>query len=222
MHPKKCMWGSVFVSKHQIVVYEDATNKEICRRVGTKIQSKYRALLDRADKFRFWWVPDDPSAVRWMWDVGLKGATAFEYRPYPLEWEEKNREAPAAYYDGWIRWAIESPIPRRSYDGYIIPCLPEKWIFESHPPYVDTCAVCGRPMMRTGQKREYCSPKCKNEAFVQKRRDSLRDIRTTAISGRECAICGKPLPASMRKDAVICPDHTHAERKAYYRQRKKG
>jgi len=55
--------------------------------------------------------------------------------------------------------------------------------------YLITCRHCGHQFQSENQKKRYCSPECKNAAFIEKRREET--IRKMGYnSTKQCPCCG--------------------------------
>ncbi|WP_214020702.1 recombination protein NinG [Methanoculleus sp.] len=230
VEPKKCIFGSVFISKNRLVVYEggneeDETGYSHFQR-GRKIydikgkgktRKIYAELVKSADQFRFLWVPVEGVSrdlINLLWDETFTEASALEFRPCSLIGPISHLHE----WDVWVRgyiWFYYDMFGRR------IPALPEEWIFDNNPPYVKKCKQCGEYLVNFKQGREYCDKRCKDKAFIETRRINEANRRETEIPKRSCKICGREIPAKKRKDATICDKHTPAERRAYFREQKK-
>jgi len=230
VEPKKCIFGSVFVSKNRLIVYEGG-NEEFEKgysyfQRGRKIydikgKSKtrriYSELVKSANRFRFWWIPAegaDRELVNLLWDEVFVEASALEFRPC-------NLIGPISHLHEWDVWLRDYVWFNRDMFGRWIPTLPEEWIFDNNPPYVKKCKQCGEYLVNFKQGREYCDKGCKDRAFIETRRASEVKRRETEIIKRFCIMCGGEIPAKMRKDATICDKHSSAERRAYFRKQRK-
>lgn len=57
--------------------------------------------------------------------------------------------------------------------------------------YRITCLYCGHQFPSKNQKKLYCSPECKNEAFIEKRRNEIirKEGYPSTKKGKKCPIC---------------------------------
>lgn len=75
---------------------------------------------------------------------------------------------------------------------------------------VTHCAYCGEEIPNAF-RRKYCSARCANDAYMERRRE-----RQMAERSKVCPVCGCRFEAK-RKDSVYCSDSC---RQKAYRQRK--
>lgn len=81
----------------------------------------------------------------------------------------------------------------------------------SHLGYEGICAFCGDPFKSSSSKAKYCSQRCKNDAYIKRRKK-----RKSLEKQKVCVICGRQFTAK-KKDAVYCSD---ACKQKAYRNRK--
>ena len=82
----------------------------------------------------------------------------------------------------------------------------------SHLGYEGICAFCGDAFKSSSSKAKYCSQRCQNDAYIQRRRE-----RKALEKQKICVVCGKQFTAN-KKDAMYCSD---ACKQKAYRDRKK-
>ncbi len=81
----------------------------------------------------------------------------------------------------------------------------------SYLGYEGICAFCGDSFKSSNPKAKYCSQRCQNDAYMQRRRE-----RKALEKEKICTICGKQFTAK-KKDALYCSD---ACKQKAYRKRK--
>jgi predicted nucleic acid-binding Zn ribbon protein len=72
------------------------------------------------------------------------------------------------------------------------------------------CDVCGRAFRARHPRALYCSARCSNDAYIERRRERRVMART-----KSCVVCGETFTAT-RRDAKTC---SPACRQKSYRQR---
>lgn len=84
----------------------------------------------------------------------------------------------------------------------------------SHLGYKGICAFCGDAFQSSSSKAKYCSDRCRNDAYIKRRKEKERKILEKQ---KVCVCCGKEFTAK-KKDAMYCSD---ACKQKAYRKRKK-
>lgn len=82
----------------------------------------------------------------------------------------------------------------------------------SHLGYEGICTFCGDTFKSSSPKAKYCSRRCQNDAYIQRRRE-----RKALEKQKICVVCDKQFTAN-KKDALYCSD---ACKQKAYRDRKK-
>lgn len=81
----------------------------------------------------------------------------------------------------------------------------------SHLGHKGICAFCGDSFKSSSIKAKYCSARCRNDAYMQRRKE-----RKLSEREKVCAICKKPFTAK-KKDGKYC---SAACKQKAYRERK--
>ncbi|KXA94715.1 hypothetical protein AKJ36_02335 [candidate division MSBL1 archaeon SCGC-AAA259I07] len=89
---------------------------------------------------------------------------------------------------------------RKDSDGYV-PRTEEDYERRSDisgGPYKKECAFCGEMFYAYYPTRKYCSYRCKNDAYIERRRQRKKEARK-----KTCQYCGEEFQAG-RVDAKYC------------------
>jgi hypothetical protein len=81
----------------------------------------------------------------------------------------------------------------------------------SHLGYEGICVFCGEPFKSSSSKAKYCSLRCQNDAYMERRK-----ARKALEKEKICLVCKKQFTAK-KKDAMYCCD---ACKQKAYRDRK--
>lgn len=81
----------------------------------------------------------------------------------------------------------------------------------SHLGHEGICAFCGDSFKSSSQNAKYCSQRCQNDAYMQRRKE-----RKALEKQKICVICKKQFTAK-KKDAMYC---SGACKQKAYRERK--
>lgn len=68
----------------------------------------------------------------------------------------------------------------------------------SHLDYKGICTFCGEPFESSSPKAKYCSQRCKNDAYMKRRKE-----RKVLEEQKICIMCKKQFIAK-KKDAMYC------------------
>lgn len=81
----------------------------------------------------------------------------------------------------------------------------------SHLGYEGICVFCGDTFKCSSPKAKYCSQRCQNDAYLERRKQ-----RKALEKEKICSICGKQFTAK-KKDGMYC---SNACKQKAYRQKK--
>lgn len=86
-------------------------------------------------------------------------------------------------------------------DGYVVATEEEYEKYKDSPflgPYKKECEYCGETFYAFYPLRKYCSYRCKNDAYIERRKERKKKARK-----KTCEYCGKEFQAG-RVDAKYC------------------